>query len=292
MYNIFASNSVKIILAPSWEIAKNINATVSVEAEYGDKVKKGTLLTLAHHSNEYKNNPPVAVHKPKPINSGTILISHIDADTVFACLDLLNLGHNIPDNIRNIIAYIDSQGFHKIKSLKLSKKTLEKIYAIKASIKAPLPKKDKPIDVTNTILSIGSKIFKIIKSHDEDLINQGLSLKEKEDTLEKDSFHSIIGNVIIRISDKFVNFLYTHNNKTYKAVAAFNTKDNSIIISLERPNPFISCKKIVQKLWGPLAGGHDNIAGSPRGLKMSKKDLFIAAYTLNKYISSTTENTK
>ena len=35
----------------------------------------------------------------------------------------------------------------------------------------------------------------------------------------------------------------------------------------------ISARAFVQSLWGPDAGGHDGIAGSPRGWKLSEEEI-------------------
>ena len=35
----------------------------------------------------------------------------------------------------------------------------------------------------------------------------------------------------------------------------------------------VSAKKLVQELWGNEAGGHEGIAGSPRGQEMTEKDM-------------------
>lgn len=62
------------------------------------------------------------------------------------------------------------------------------------------------------------------------------------------------------------------------------TRDDSVTISLEKPIRGISCREIVQELWGSEAGGHDGIAGSPRGKSMTEKDLINAAEALNNAI--------
>ena len=44
--------TVKIMYAPTLEIARSVEAHVSVEAEYGAHVIEGSVLTLAHHQKE------------------------------------------------------------------------------------------------------------------------------------------------------------------------------------------------------------------------------------------------
>lgn len=63
-------------------------------------------------------------------------------------------------------------------------------------------------------------------------------------------------------------------------VVALNTDTGAVTISLESPVPGVSCRAIVQSLWGPDAGGHDGIAGSPRGQVMTWADAVQAADAL------------
>lgn len=48
----------RVILAPSYDIAKSINAEATVEAEYGDECLEGTMATLAHHGPRANNPAP------------------------------------------------------------------------------------------------------------------------------------------------------------------------------------------------------------------------------------------
>ena len=57
---------------------------------------------------------------------------------------------------------------------------------------------------------------------------------------------------------------------------AFNQRTGAITVSLADPIEGVSCREIVQDLWGPDAGGHDGIAGSPRGVRMGFGDVSAA----------------
>lgn len=52
---------IKIILAPSAELAKTVIADATVEAEYGNCCIEGTICTLAHHGLR-SDNPHHATH--------------------------------------------------------------------------------------------------------------------------------------------------------------------------------------------------------------------------------------
>jgi len=285
-YKGLIAGSVKVILAPTWDLAKDIDAEVTVEAEYGSEVKGGTERTLAHHTGKYKGKPAVSTLKPSPLSSGTILVSHLDLDTIIACLDLLGKSNLVSDGLREISGFVDVNGPHRLNDLNLSEEDIDKIHAWWAREEAMERKpRDKVSDVTSDILKAGELLSKI-EAKDAELIGKGRDLKKQNSQLEKDSFIKIVGDVIVRKADQFVNHLYNHDKKVYKGVAAMNTKHGSVTISLERPIPGVSCQKIVQDLWGPEAGGHGGIAGSPRGQSMNKKDLMDAAEALNKAIKS------
>jgi hypothetical protein len=75
-------------------------------------------------------------------------------------------------------------------------------------------------------------------------------------------------------ANDFVNHLYTApNGFVGGTVVAWNKATGSITISRSEPSPgILSCREIVQDLWGPEAGGHAGIAGSPRGRRMTDED--------------------
>jgi hypothetical protein len=97
----------------------------------------------------------------------------------------------------------------------------------------------------------------------------------------------VVGDVVVRVSSTFVNHLYaTPDGRICRGVTAFNTTRGEITVSLAEPVSGVSCRKLVQELWGPLAGGHDGIAGSPRGERRSLADLQAAAERFAEMIRS------
>lgn len=112
---------MKILLAPTYDIAKEYadhnRVDATVEAEYGDKVVEGESLTLAHHSSRSDNpapcNDPRATKLP---NNATVLISHLDLDTLGG---LMALQGKKPDDPKfwKAAEYIDVNGPHHIHEL-------------------------------------------------------------------------------------------------------------------------------------------------------------------------------
>lgn len=73
----------RVILAPSYDIAKNIKAEATVEAEYGDECLEGTMVTLAHHGPRSNNPAPCNTPDvPELPPFATVVVSHIDLDTL------------------------------------------------------------------------------------------------------------------------------------------------------------------------------------------------------------------
>ena len=150
------------------------------------------------------------------------------------------------------------------------------------------------------------RILNLILNGDEELTAKGERWSSLKELLNCNSFQAQKQGVVLRKSESFVNHLYVLPNigsqacsqcgsydlcfnagedptcglisgLVCKAVVAFNTKFKSITVSLADPIPGVSCREIVQTLWGSEAGGHDGIAGSPRGKEMTEAD-WIAAY--------------
>jgi len=86
--------------------------------------------------------------------------------------------------------------------------------------------------------------------------------------------------VILREADCFTNHLYNNMGRVFHAVVGFNTQYKSVTLSLGNPVDGINCCEIAQQLWGPEAGGHAGIAGSPRGKEMGMDAAHEAARTM------------
>ncbi|MGN0240969.1 MAG: hypothetical protein ACI4CS_04705 [Candidatus Weimeria sp.] len=63
-----------------------------------------------------------------------------------------------------------------------------------------------------------------------------------------------------------------NQKKVIPAIVSFNQRFNSISISFPDDSLGLSAEKIAQEMWGPGAGGHPLIAGSPRGRVMTAEE--------------------
>ena len=161
-----------------------------------------------------------------------------------------------------------------------TKDSLNAFWAWSQENKLYAPRDGSVLDCTDFIMKAIDVIERIL-DNDKELLDAGYAWATSMSKVEKESFSQVVGDkVIVRMSDNFVNHLYNHDGKTYAAVVGFNTKTGSITVSLADPIKGISCKRLVQGLWGDQAGGHDGIAGSPRDESLGFKHAVNAAEVL------------
>lgn len=241
-------------------------------------------------------------------------VSHFDLDTLGGVLRVLERKPNDPD-FWAAAAAVDIQGPHKLGTIleevaaaahdtwiesptpgasreglkKAVERKLHAFWAWSEEHRLTPDRGGKVTDVTE-FFNEAERVLGLILQGDEELLRKGEEWAQAKEELNNSSFQAQKNGVVLRRADAFVNHLYvlpvatsrdcSHgliSGLVCKAVVAFNTKSKSITISLADPIPGVSCREIVQTLWGPEAGGHDGIAGSPRGKEMTEAD-WIAAY--------------
>jgi hypothetical protein len=291
--------SVVVLLAPSAALAATTNPSITVEAEYGSVVIEGSLYTAAHHQpvgSKYAGHH-VGGSMPSPCNDtnipaiedGTILVSHVDLDTfggVLRALGAHELFGTEHEGFWNLAEYVDVTGPHKVLGSGAEWSNVRKLYAYWAHAKGAkwLPR-DVVSDITDLVRDTRGVLAKILAGNG-DLLRAGDAFRLAGEELNSASFVRLSGNVVERSSDQFVNHLYLlprafSPRTTARAVVALNTKTGAVTLSLEGPTFGVSCRDIAQKLWGPEAGGHDGIAGSPRERTMTAADAADAVEALN-----------
>ena len=292
-----------ILLAPSADLARELLSkqpiALTVEAEYGSYVAEGAVYTAAHH--QPAGSPFAGRHvteggRPSPCNDenipivhiGTILVSHVDLDTFGGCLRALGevaLFESQYQSFWDLAEFVDVRGPHKLGESGATREDLRRLRAFWAWSKAGTPRfsRDSVTDVTPTVLAAGDALLRILKG-DPVLLADGDAFKADEDNLNRRTFLHLNGPVIARVAGlgrDFCNHLYvTPEGTPAKAVACYNRENGSVTISLADPVPGVSCRAILQGLWGPEAGGHDGIAGSPREKDMGETGLAEAENAL------------
>jgi hypothetical protein len=298
-------SSLCVLLAPSATLARTVLETepvaLTVEAEYGAYVAEGSLYTAAHH--QPLGSPYAGTHVGGPRSSpcndeaiptlteGVILVSHLDLDTFGGCFralaefgDLFPSNHEGPLNAFWALAeFIDVRGAHKrglAHAEGFSMFTLGQLDSWWAWNKANTPRLSRDVvsDVTPLVHAAGEAIRRIFAG-EEGMRLAGVAFRGGEDRLNERTFVMTQKGVLVRTAASardFCNHLYStpHAHEVlYKAVACLNTETGSVMISLADPVEGVSCRQIVQALWGSEAGGHDGIAGSPRERIMGMDDL-------------------
>lgn len=289
--------TTRILVAPSADLARTVaNVEVTIEAEFGSVVIEGSRFTAAHHQ-------PHLAHRPAPCNDteipvvteGVILLSHVDLDSFGGALRALGefpaLFFSANQSFWALAQFVDLNGAHKLGKSGASEADLARLFAFWAWSKSAVPRlpRDAVSDVTDLVRKAGVALRDILDG-DETLLAAGQAMRDAENDLNRRTFVRVEGSVIVRIAEvgrDFCNHLYTTPDGTpAKAVAAFNRESGSVTISLADPIPGVSCRAILQALWGPEAGGHDGIAGSPREKNMGVEGLEAAVRALSVALSA------
>lgn len=268
----------RVILAPSYDMAKNINAEATVEAEYGDECLEGTIVTLAHHGPRSGNPAPCNTSDvPKLPPFATVVVSHIDLDTLGGIYALQGRKPE-DDRFWEAAEMIDVKGVHHIHEL--DKDIQDKLNAYYAyNDGQPRQRYTEAIDVTKQIDDTYNVVNAIVDINDPEhdkLITAG---KEWAQTREKEVEDQLVyENKDVRVFDTngifcAASYFSPNQNTICPATVTYNEKFKSITLAFEDGGKQLNAKEIVQELWGPEAGGREGIAGSPRNVEMTKNDL-------------------
>lgn len=281
------SKDVKILLAPTYELAQDYddNVAATVEAEYGQECINGELYTLAHHGPRSHNPAPCNSEIGHPINDGTILVSHIDLDTIGGCLAVM--GEKIDDKeFWEGAEYIDVHGAHHIHEL--SQEVQDKLNAFYEWNNAQGRSRYTEVtDVTDKVQSAKNQLDKILdERHPEhdNVIAKGREWCQKQIEIVESKLISENEHVRAFVTDGAfcAASYYSPSDKAVKdATVTMNEKTNTLTLAFEDGGKKINAQQIVQELWGSEAGGRAGIAGSPRNwdkrgdaLKAEMKKLF------------------
>lgn len=250
------------------------NASATVEAEYGNTLVEGSVVTLAHHGSRSANPAPcLADNMSAEIE--VVGLSHVDLDSLGGCLAILGQKPEAPA-FWNLAAFVDVRGPHKLGESGASAKDIRRLNAFWAWSEANRlfpPRDDSVADATAWIEKAEAVIGRIL-ADDEEILTAGDEFRRKGDELNTVSFVEESEGVVLRESEAFVNHLYVlPDGKVVKAVVSYNPKNRAVTLSLADPIPGVSCRDIAVELWGDQAGGHAGIAGGPRtGLDREEAD--------------------
>ena len=261
-----------ILYAPSALLGTATNPHITIEAEYGADVVEGSLYTAAHHGKRSANPAPCNDRNiPLCPEGGIILVSHFDLDTLGGCLRALGMdgffGGRL-DSFWDLAEWVDVNGPQFISQVDAFEADLEYLYAFWAWSQANrLPRAEEATDITEFVRG-AENALRAILSGDEGLIAEGRAFRDATAALSRESFISCLNGVISRKAAAFTNHLYEHEvdgeTRMADGVVAVRTDFGSVTLSLAKPIEGVNCCELAQDLWGPEAGGHAGIAGSPR----------------------------
>ena len=275
-----------IILAPTLELATQVQPHISVEAEYGDNVITGSRYTAAHHGSRASNPCPcVDGGIPLAEEGDVILVSHLDLDTIGGVGRAL--GHPVMSGRHGMFwrlaAFVDTAGPHRLQEAR--KWDVAPSFRIERELHAYWawgqenrgPRRDPSVihDVTEEIerhLNVLLDIFG--DAEDGELLRQGDAFRTAGETLNAESYRDYdpVTGVVTRVSPAFTNHLYTTpEGEVGEAVVAFNSKTKSVTLSFASPDDPRHAAEIMRRVFGPDAGGHKGIAGSPRGVELDEE---------------------
>jgi len=202
-------------------------------------------------------------------------VSHIDLDALGGILGLIGTRPG-PRSFWGLAAFIDVNGPHKLSESVASPEDSARLFAWWAwseTHRCFAPRDGSVADVTDYVTDATETLVSILDD-DPEMLARGAEWRSKKEELNKSSFFECVNDVIVRVHVEFVNGLYTDpNGHVAKAVVGYNPERGSVTISLADPISGVSCAEIARMLWGPLAGGHAGIAGSPRGEEMRLSEL-------------------
>jgi hypothetical protein len=178
-----------------------------------------------------------------------------------------------------VAARIDTEGPHKLSLMGASQTTIDQLNAFwawsqKNRVNLPRATQDAPaplVDMTEHVYRAYDALSAILNGVGG-LIEAGRVWAAANASLDADSLVKTYGDgqVLLRVSDKFVNHLY--GPQVADAVVALTVPTpippaGSITLSFsdENARKGLSAAALMQEVFGPLAGGHAGIAGSPRG---------------------------
>lgn len=266
----------KIILCPTADLAKLEKPIATVEAEYGDICIEGELLTLAHHGSR-SNNPAPCNALVEPLKEGTIVVSHLDLDTIGGIMAITG---DKPNDVKfwEAAEYIDVNGIHHMYKFEEDiQNKLNATYAWADNI--PRVRYTETTDVTQLVKDYYEAINIITnENHPEHKKYIETGTKWAIETSNEVESRCILDSENVRAfktDGVFCNSAYYSKEQEaiIPCIVSFNEKFKSITVSFEDGGKECSARELVQELWGPEAGGRDGIAGSPRGVDMTDEDL-------------------
>ncbi len=291
----------KICMAATAKELRECRPSVTVEAEYGADVVLGELATLAHHVFPFLWEKCPCLREEREFvalesDIEVIGVSHIDLDTVGGIAAAVGLKSG-PAEFWQLAALVDVTGPHnpEVRNHQHYPSLLAYwAWAQMPENRAPRMKEGDGLkDVASLVRRHLAILFDIFREWEYgagvngSLHQAGAAMAAAEEKLNADSFLYCAMTpagltVALRKADTFVNHLYNVPGGVAQAVLAHNTQNNSLTLSFRdnasRGNR--DAADIMRRVFGPEAGGHPNIAGTPRGSVYNEENMMDVVLAL------------
>lgn len=275
---------LRVLMAKDLQTAKEIIARegraplATIEAEYGSTAVEGAKATYAHHTPDWNtapslqgNNSAITVEDIMD-SSNYILVSHIDLDVICGILSILN-SYDVRDAVKEAVNYVDCNGQHKLGSVKdpEGKAFIESYIGIVSKHRAPFGQED----VSEYCIKVGN-ILMGNSEKDTDWAELGAQvLAQKEAEAVKAMLLKSSGVVLYDAPENVfgLNSAYTVAGEDFDYTVVYSNKFKTITVAAaDGKDQKINLVEFMQGYFGPEAGGHYGIAGSPRGAEYTLAD--------------------
>jgi hypothetical protein len=248
------------------------------ETEYGTVEVEGSCpeWTLNHHLDPSKPCPCIVknLSRVPPV----IGVSHFDLDTLGGVLALQGRKPDAPE-FWELAAFVDTNGPHRVAQFGASDETVAQIMAFwvwSQENRLQMAPKGEVVDVTSHFAEAERALLRIL-NNDPKMLDAGVEFKHKNDVLRDTTWvdevkHPRFGWVVLRTGPAFLNALYYRKDGSpADVVIGHRTDFGSITISHDKVDG-LNCATVAQEFFGPDAGGHPGIAGTPRNSKYNLSD--------------------
>jgi len=277
--------------------------SITVEAEYGDEVVEGDLLTLAHHGSR-AGRPAPCLYAGETFAglSLAIGVSHIDLDTLGGIAHVLGRDHVLGRYYEHIevvagalmpfadfwrvAAYVDVHGLHKIAEAPgfgvRVEEQLQAWYAWSADNSCPRGT-GAVTEYVTTALSILEEILTestepVVYGHydapdtvfDPPHRQAGRDWLAARRAMADAAFIGEDERVRTYIGPGFYSWDYQRNTI---AIVTLNDCTHAITIAVEDGGKAFDAARLLQDMFGSEAGGRPGMAGTPRGGRYTREDL-------------------
>lgn len=259
--------------------------TATVEAEYGDVCVSGSWATLAHHGSRAHNLCPCLEENRQPPPDLLIGVSHFDLDTLGGVLALLGVKPEA-EAFWAAAGRVDVEGPHMLPLITSSPVTLGQLNAFWAwseTNRLVLPRDGAAVDVTEAFAAAAEAVAKILGG-DSTLLDAGETWAAGKAALDKASLWWEAGGLQFRVAEGWVNHLYGPGTR---GILGYNPKQGKVTLSFvdEAAAGAFDAGALLQRFFGPEAGGRKCVAGGPRDLFIPRGEAEAAAKAISGLMS-------